>query len=67
MKRRSVEGLFQHPQSITLNGQTSNLNWSLPHGSASNWYGVTINFQMDGNFRQDSYKVYLDNLTLSYE
>ena len=54
-------------QSITLNGQTSNLNWSLPHGSASNWYGVTINFQMDGNFQQDSYKVYLDNLTLSYE
>ena len=54
-------------QSITLNGQTANLNWSLPHGSAPNWYGVTVNFQMDGNFRQDSYKVYLDNLTLSYE
>jgi hypothetical protein len=54
-------------QSITLNGQTSTLNWSLPHGSTPNWYGVSINFQMDGNSQQESYKVYLDNLTFSYE
>ena len=55
-------------QSITLNGQTTNLNWSLEHGSTpSDWYGITVNYQMDGNYRQDSYSVYLDNLTLTYQ
>jgi hypothetical protein len=54
-------------QSITLNGVTSDLNWTFPHGSTPNWYGVTINYQMDGNYQQDSYNVYLDNLTFSYQ
>jgi hypothetical protein len=54
-------------QSITLNGQTNTLNWTFGHGSAPGWYGVTINYQMDGNDHQDAYKVYLDNLTLSYQ
>ena len=54
-------------QSITLNGVTSTLNWTFGHGSAPNWYGITINYQMDGDNRQDSYNVYLDNLTFSYE
>jgi hypothetical protein len=54
-------------QSITMNGQTSNLNWTFGHGSAPGWYGVTINYQMDGNYQQDAYKVYLDNLTFSYQ
>jgi hypothetical protein len=54
-------------KSITLNGQTTNLNWTFEHGSAPDWYGVTINYQMDGNVNQDSYSTYLDNLTLSYQ
>lgn len=54
-------------QSITLNGVSGNLNWTFPHGSSSNWYGLTINFQMDGNVQQASYNVYLDNLTFSYQ
>jgi hypothetical protein len=54
-------------QSITLNGVTSTLNWTFGHGSAPGWYGVTINYQMDGNNKQDSYNVYLDNLTFSYQ
>jgi len=54
-------------QSITLNGVTSTLNWSFGAGSANGWYGLTINYQMDGNSQQDSYNVYLDNLTFSYE
>ena len=53
-------------QSITLNGQTYTLNWTLDHGSAPNWYGVTINYQMDGNYQQEAYQVYLDQLTFSY-
>jgi len=53
-------------QSITFNGVTHNLNLTFAPGSApSNWYGVTINYQMDGNYRQDPYSVYLDNLTFS--
>jgi Putative Ig domain len=54
-------------QSITLNGQTTTLNWTFEHGSGSNWYGITVNFQMDGNVHQDSYSTYLDNLTLTYQ
>ncbi|HKU28350.1 MAG TPA: Ig domain-containing protein [Candidatus Sulfotelmatobacter sp.] len=54
-------------QSITLNGQTTTLNWTFDHGSASNWYGVVLNYQMDGNYQQDSYSTYLDNLTLTYQ
>jgi hypothetical protein len=54
-------------QSITLNGQTTNLNWTFERGSTPGWYGVTVNFQMDGNHKQDSYNVYLDNLTLTYQ
>jgi hypothetical protein len=54
-------------QSITLNGVTSNLNWTYNHGSTPGWYGLTINYQMDGNQKQDSYNVYLDNLTFSYQ
>jgi len=54
-------------QSITLNGQTANLNWTFKNGSSPGWYGVTVNFQLDGNFKQDPYKVYLDNLTLTYQ
>jgi hypothetical protein len=54
-------------QSITLNGQTSTLNWVFPPGSSGGWYGVTINYQMDGNADQASYTTYLDNLTVSYQ
>jgi hypothetical protein len=55
-------------QSITLNGVTHTLNWTFPPGSApSDWYGVTVNYQMDGNYEQQSYNVFLDMLTFSYE
>lgn len=55
-------------QSITLNGYTANLNWTYGHGSCpSSWWGVTINYQMDGNYKQQAYNVYLDDLTFTYE
>jgi hypothetical protein len=55
-------------QSITLNGVTSNLNWTYGHGSCpSNWWGVTINYQMDGDSNQTDYSVYLDELTFTYQ
>jgi hypothetical protein len=54
-------------QSITLNGVTNTLNQYYDPGSAVNWYGVTVNYQMDGNYEQAPYTVYLDNLTFTYE
>jgi hypothetical protein len=54
-------------QSITLNGVTSTLNQYYNPGSAMSWYGVTINYQMDGNYEQSTYTVYLDDLTFTYE
>ncbi|MGB2604767.1 MAG: hypothetical protein WBC78_14305 [Candidatus Sulfotelmatobacter sp.] len=54
-------------KSITLNGKTANLNQYYDHGSAPGWYGVTINYQEDGNYKQTPYSVYLDQLTFGYE
>jgi hypothetical protein len=54
-------------QSITLNGVTSTVNQYYNPGSTDDWYGVTVNFQMDGNYQQVPYTVYLDDLTFTYE
>ncbi len=53
-------------QSITLNGVTNTVNKYYSPGSAPGWWGVTINYQMDGNYEAASYSVYLDDLTFSY-
>jgi Putative Ig domain len=54
-------------QSITLNGVTNTINKYYNPGSAPGWHGVTVNYQMDGNYQQSPYSVYLDNLTFTYE
>ncbi|HTC46772.1 MAG TPA: hypothetical protein VK722_05595 [Candidatus Aquilonibacter sp.] len=54
-------------QSITLNGVTSTVNRYYNPGSAPGWWGVTINYQQDGNYKQTPYNIYLDQLTFSYE
>ncbi|MGA7753537.1 MAG: hypothetical protein WCB05_11920, partial [Candidatus Sulfotelmatobacter sp.] len=46
-------------QSITFNGVTHTLNWTYAPFSAPGWYGITINYQMDGNYEQSAYDVYL--------
>jgi hypothetical protein len=54
--------------SITLNGVTSDLNITRPHGTApASWHGVTINYQMDGNSTQQPYSIYLDQLNFTYQ
>jgi hypothetical protein len=53
-------------QSISLNKVTHNLNITRSHGSAPGWYGVTANWQYDGNSKQNSYTVYLDELNFTY-
>src|SRR4029077_2755005 len=54
-------------KSITLNGQTHVLNWTYGHFSAPGWYGITVNYQMDGNYKQSPYTVYVDQLNFTYE
>jgi len=54
-------------QSITLNGVTASLNKSYPPFFVpASWYGVTINYQMDGNSKQSPNATYLDNTSLTY-
>jgi hypothetical protein len=54
-------------QSITLNGVKNTLNQYYAPGKApENWWGITINYQMDGNSQQSAYSTYLDNFTFTY-
>lgn len=52
-------------ESITLNGTTSVLNY-YESPTTTSWYGVTVNYQQDGNYAQSPYSVWLDNLNFAY-
>jgi len=54
-------------QSITFNGVTNNLNWTYAPFSAPGWWGITVNYQMDGDYKQDAYTVYVDQLNFTYQ
>jgi hypothetical protein len=55
-------------QSITLNGVTANINQHYPPGSApSGWWGITVNYQMDGNYKQAANTTFLDNFSFTYQ
>lgn len=54
-------------QSIELDGTTYMLNRTYPPGIAtSGWWGVTANYQMDGNSTQSANITYLDNFSVTY-
>jgi major membrane immunogen (membrane-anchored lipoprotein) len=53
-------------KTITLNGVTSAINATYPPFSAVGWYGIVVNFQLDGNYKQSPYTVYLDKLSVTY-
>jgi hypothetical protein len=54
-------------ESITLNGVTANLNKSYaPFSVPADWYGVTVNYQMDGDEKQETITSYLDNFSFMY-
>jgi hypothetical protein len=54
-------------QSITLNGVQSVINRTYsPSTCSSSWWGVTVNYQMDGNSKQSAYTTYLDNFNFTY-
>lgn len=55
-------------QSITLNGLTANINQTYaPFSVPSDWYGITVNYQMDGNENQTAITSYLDNFSFTYQ
>ena len=64
VQRTSADKLLY--KTITLNGVTSTLNATYDPFSAPGWWGVVINFQLDGNYKQSPYTVYLDKLNFTY-
>ena len=53
-------------RSITLNGVTTVIDRYFPPFSVGNWYGVTANYQMDGNYQQAPYTVFVDKMNFTY-
>jgi hypothetical protein len=54
-------------QSITVNGVVHNINKTVPpFWVPGGWYGMTVNYQMDGNHTQSPYTTYVDKMTLTY-
>lgn len=54
-------------QSFTLNGVTTPLNVTYAPGTAPpSWYGITVNYQMDGDAHESANTTYADNLSLTY-
>ncbi|MGA8044196.1 MAG: hypothetical protein WCA37_15470 [Terracidiphilus sp.] len=54
-------------QSITLNGVTANINRTYaPFSVPTSWWGITLNYQMDGDSKMSSNSTYLDNLKFTY-
>ena len=55
-------------QSITLNGITSNVNRTYaPFVVPSNWYGITVNYQIDGDENQTTIQSFVDNFSFTYQ
>ena len=65
VQRTSDNKLFY--QSITLNGWTQYVNRYYSPGAAPGWYGITVNYQMDGDYKQTPYSIFLDQFTFSYQ
>ena len=54
-------------QTITVNGVTSNIDRTVaPFHVPAGWYGMTVNYQMDGNYKMASNTTYADNMNFTY-
>ncbi len=54
-------------KTITLNGVTAVVNRIYPpFPIPQSWYGMTVNYQVDGDYKMSANTTYLDNLTVSY-
>jgi len=55
-------------QSISINGVTHTINKTVaPFKVPSGWWGMTVNYQMDGNFKQATNTTYVDKTTFTYK
>ena len=54
-------------KTITFNGETHTINQTYGHFNSGNWYGVGVNYQLDGNSKQAAYKTYMDEFTFTYQ
>jgi hypothetical protein len=55
-------------QTITMNGVTYTVNQTMaPFQVPGSWYGMTVNFQLDGNYNQTANTIYLDNFNVTYD
>jgi hypothetical protein len=65
VQRESNDDLLY--QTITMNGTTYNINTTVaPFGVPSSWYGMTVNFQMDGDYKMSANTAYLDEFNVNY-
>ena len=63
VERTSDDNL--HYVSITMNGNKAMVDrYDTP--TSTNWYGVTLNYQQDGDYAQHGYSVWLDKVNLEY-
>jgi hypothetical protein len=53
-------------RSITLNGKVGTVN-RYDEPTNRNWYGVTVNYQIDGDEHKDAYTVYIDKVSFTYQ
>jgi len=65
LQRESDNSLLY--ESIALNGSTYALNKTYPPGVADpSWWGITANYQMDGNAAFTANTTYVDNFSVTY-
>lgn len=67
VERSSDKKNWLYYDSITMNGETYKINrWYAPYRVPGGWWGLGINYQMDGNHKLDANSTYLDNLSFNY-
>jgi hypothetical protein len=54
-----------HYVAITLNGSKHYLDWYYD-STPTSWSGVTVNYQMDGDYKQTNYSTWVDQMKLTY-
>jgi hypothetical protein len=65
VQRESNDDLLY--QTIAMNGTTYTINTTVaPFAVPSAWYGMTVNFQMDGNYKMAGNTAYLDDFNVTY-
>jgi len=51
-----------------LDDATANINQTYaPFSVPSSWFGITVNYQMDGDKNQTAITTYLDNFSFTYQ